>query len=179
MFEITCSLSSRLPDRLIGPVLAVSDCGHRLVAADALLVGNCAALRFLKRSPQAKTEAMTAVLAVVAVLAVINCDGLPFIPGGSEFNTERKIAETLGFRDQTATTFLRTQLYGYISAPAGAAILDPTEPIELASYVSSLVRRDVVKIPILQCHWMLEYLATLAREGVPLQDRPPGSRWIN
>jgi hypothetical protein len=179
MFQITHLAGSRVPDRLVGPILAISDGGQQIVAADALLMGDCAAVRFLRTSPQSPPEVLGATLAVVAVLALINCHGIPFVPGGREFRDERRAAEPLGFHEQTAISFMRFELFGYDPAPAGALILDPTEPIPLANIVLGLIGHGIVDVPVLNGRWVPSYLATLAREGVPLQDRPPGSRWLH
>jgi len=178
MYQIACTSKGRDPDQLVGSVIATSMTGQKLVVADARLVGECAALRFLKLASHAPPDLPAATMSVLAILAVINCDGVPFIPGGPEYQDERRVAESIGFRHQTATTQLRAQLFGYKLAPAGALVLDITGPIELAELVLAMVKTGFVDVPILRASWMPDYLASLARQGVPVQDRPPGSRWL-
>lgn len=166
-------------DQLVRPVSALASSGQELVVAEARLVAGCSALRFLKLLPGASDEAATSTLAVVTMLALILGDGIPFIPDGREFRDERNFGRMIGFAPQTLTMIHRAHLFGYNSAPPGADVIDATGPIPSAEFVLKLIRGGLVDIPILLLRPIRDFLETIAREGVPIHDRPPSSRWLN
>ncbi len=162
---------------LSGSIRAVALDGEVLVSMEAPYFSNGSVfINVIRQVRNAPSTAVFTAFATTCVMSLLRSDGLVFVPKGPEYDREQELATLAGFTDLTVSLFMRLRLWGYDATLSGDRVLDPMSPIHAAEIVLDAMDGGKIEIPSLKDPLIRKIVETMAREGIPPQDRPPPSR---